>query len=312
MVRIIAPAHVHAGNFDLSGDLGRVFGTIGFAIDIPIKIEVKEANETIANNKWAEKYAKLFAEKFNLNIKVYVESEVSPLAGLGYVTTVALAIGMGITKLYGLSMSLEDIATIARRGMLTALGLYAFKYGGFIVEGGFKTEALDKSIPPLIFRGEVPDDWRFVVAVPEQPLKNIIEMREKYEDNILQNLRRAPPQFSSSLCRIVLMKIIPSFLEKDLRGFIHGLWLLNSMLGEFWSIYQGSRYCCPIVEKGIEIMMNKAGGACQSSWGPTIYTIVGKDLAEELKKEMEEFLKGCGGGKVFCVKANNIGAVIYD
>ncbi|MEM4652566.1 MAG: hypothetical protein QW535_00470 [Candidatus Nezhaarchaeales archaeon] len=34
-------------------------------------------------------------------------------------------------------MPLEMIAMVARRGLVTALGLYSCKHGGFIVGGGF-------------------------------------------------------------------------------------------------------------------------------------------------------------------------------
>ncbi|MCX8152679.1 MAG: hypothetical protein N3D19_06565 [Archaeoglobaceae archaeon] len=311
-MKVSVPAHLHTGNFDLTGDLGRLYGTVGFAIDVPILIKIKKSSEISANEKWAEKFTKFFVELFGLEgLKVEVESEVIPLTGMGYVTSVALGIGFGASKIAGKNLKIEDLALLVKRGLLTALGLYAFKFGGFIVEGGFKIDAKDKMVPPLLFRGDVPENWNFVVVVPEEPAKKIIEMREKYEDLILSKLKKMPAQLSSELSRIVLMKIIPSFIEKDLKNFVNGLWLLNSKIGDFWSEYQGSRYCSQIVEKGISVMLEKTGCGCQSSWGPTFYTVAEKDVAKELAKEMVEFLKDFGGGKVFCTKANNKGAT-YD
>ena len=50
-VRITAPAHLHAGNFDLTGDFGRLYGTVGFAIDLPLEVEVSKAKGIVAEDK---------------------------------------------------------------------------------------------------------------------------------------------------------------------------------------------------------------------------------------------------------------------
>jgi len=47
-VIVTAPAHLHAGNFDLAGDLGRLFDTVGFAMDLPLKVEVSKADGVVA------------------------------------------------------------------------------------------------------------------------------------------------------------------------------------------------------------------------------------------------------------------------
>lgn len=311
-MKLSIPSHLHTGNFDLTGDLGRLYGTVGFAVDVPIKIKVEESNEISANEKWAEKYAKFFANYFNLKgLKVEVETEVLPLIGMGYVTTVALGIGSCAAKIAGKDLKVEEVALIIKRGLLTALGVYSFKHGGFIVEGGFRLDKKDEEVPPLIFRGEVPEDWYFVIAVPSRVAKEVVEMRENREDKILSELKKMSTEMSNYLSRVVLMKIIPSFIEKDLKNFAEGLYILNSKLGEFWNEYQGSRYCSWIVEEGIKMMAKKTGCGCQSSWGPTFYTIAEKDVAKSLANEIEEFLNELGGGKVFCVKANNRGAE-YD
>ncbi len=39
-VTVTAPAHLHTGNFDMTGDLGRLYGTVGFAVDRLLEVEV--------------------------------------------------------------------------------------------------------------------------------------------------------------------------------------------------------------------------------------------------------------------------------
>lgn len=314
-VIIKAPAHLHTGNFDLNGELGRLYGTVGFAVDVPIEVVVEKSENggLQANEKWAKKYTRVFSEKFGIDgIKVEVKSKIKPLVGLGYVTTVALAIGKAISELYRLNLSVEEIALTAKRGLITAMGIYAFKNGGFIVEGGFRVEMREKMVPPLIFRGDVPENWFFVIAVPENSAGKIVEMREKLEDEILFNLPKMPAEMASELSRLVLVKMIPAFIERDLKTFGESLTAFNAKLGEFWGRYQKSKYCDEVVEGCIEIMLKRSTCACQSSWGPTVYSIVeGRKKANELSADLKSFLEKNGGGDVFCVNANNRGAEIF-
>ena len=60
-------------------------------------------------------------------------------------------------------------------------------------------------------------------------------------------------------------------------------------------------------------MLRKGSLACQTSWGPTFYSIVkGKREAENLAKELREYLTKNGGGEVFVTQANNHGASILE
>lgn len=311
-VKVSAPAHLHTGNFDMTGDLGRLFGTVGFAIDLPLEIEVTKANKIKAEDEWAYRFTKQFVERFNLvGAEVKVKASIPRFVGMGYHTTLALSIGAALTKLYNLDLTVEKIALAMRRGAITSVGVHAFKVGGFIVEGGFRVEQREKMIPPLIFHQKVPENWFFVIAIPQEPIEKIIKMREN-EDDILRNLKLMPKETSDELSRLVLVKIIPSIIENDLKSFGDGLTAFNSKLGRFWNDYQcGRTYCSPIVEEGIKLVLRRSSCACQTSWGPTFYGIVeGQKEAETLTGELEEFLAKNGGGQVFYTKANNVGAVI--
>ncbi|CAB49131.1 beta-ribofuranosylaminobenzene 5'-phosphate synthase family protein [Pyrococcus abyssi] len=317
MVRIRAPAHLHTGNPDLSGDMGRLFGTLGFAIDFPyLEITVKraEGNKDKANDKDALVFLKRLRESYDFPpVEVEILHYIPKWVGVGFHTTLALTLGLGVSKLYSLNLSLEDIALAVRRGLITALGFYAVKVGGFIVEGGFPVNRREKVVPPLIFRGEVPGDWFFVVAIPETPRKKLEEVR-KVEDNILENLKKMPPELADRLSRIVLMKILPAFVERDIKTFGEGLYQFNHLLGQFWSDYQENVYCCDIVNEGIKLMLEDAYCACQTSWGPTFYGIVDSlSRAENVRDKIKRFLEENGdGGEVFVTKANNRGAVVLD
>src|SRR5208282_2476009 len=292
-----------------TGDLGRLYGTVGFAIDLPLEVEVAKAKGIKAEDKDAYKFAKRFVEKTRIEgAEVHIKREVPKFVGLGFHTTLALSIGVGLSKLYGLNLSVEDVALIMGRGTITALGVYAFKTGGFIIEGGFKVDQRGKMVPPLIFQSAMPKDWFFVVAIPDESRVEITKMRSK-EDEILGNLKVMPKEQSDQLSRIVLVKIMPAFVEKNIKEFGEGLTAFNQKLGQFWSSYQEGTYRNKVVEGGIKLMLQHSSCACQTSWGPTFYSLVqGEAEAKRLTEELKQYLKKSSGGEVFCTKANNSGA----
>ncbi|MGA2385916.1 MAG: beta-ribofuranosylaminobenzene 5'-phosphate synthase family protein [Candidatus Bathyarchaeia archaeon] len=310
-VTVSAPAHLHAGNFDLTGDLGRLYGTVGFAIDLPLEVEVSKAKGIKAEDKSAYKFAKRLVDEFDLEgAEVKIKNEIPRFVGVGFHTTLALSIGVALSKLYDLNLTVEDVSLIMGRGTITAMGVYAFKTGGFIVEGGFKVESRTKMVPPLIFHGAVPKNWFFVIAIPNESRQKIAQMREN-EDEILGNLKLMPKELSDELSRIVLVKLMPAFVEKDLKSFGEALTSFNQKLGRFWRDYQEGTYCNQVVEEGVRIMLREGSMACQTSWGPTFYTIVnGKRAAEKLAKELTQFLDKHGGGEIYVTRANNRGATV--
>jgi beta-ribofuranosylaminobenzene 5'-phosphate synthase len=312
-VIINAPAHLHAGNFDLTGDLGRLYGTVGFAVNLPLEVEVSKAKGIKAEDKSAYKFTKRFVDKFGLEgAEVKIKKEIPKFVGVGFHTTLALSIGVALSKLYDLNLSVEDVSLVMGRGTITAMGVYAFKTGGFIVEGGFKVDKRTKMVPPLIFHGAVPKSWYFVIAIPNESRQKIAEMREN-EDEILGNLKVMPKELSDELSRLVLVKLMPAFVEKDLKTFGEALTSFNQKLGKFWMDYQEGTYCNQVVEEGVKIMLSKGSLACQTSWGPTFYSIVkGKRGAEKLAEEVRRFLDRDGGGEVFVTKANNRGATVLE
>ena len=309
-ITVTAPAHLHTGNFDMTGDLGRLYGTVGFAVDMPLEIEVSKTKDVKAEDEAAFLFTSRFVDAYKLaGAEVMVKKTIPKFVGMGYHTTLALSIGSALAKLYGLKVTTEEIALTMKRGAITSIGVHAFKVGGFIVEGGFRVEKREKMIPPMIFHQDMPMNWQFVIAIAKEPQEKIVKMREK-EDQILRNLRLMPKENSDMLSRLVLVKIIPSMIEKDLKSFGEGLTAFNSELGKFWNEYQcGRTYCHPVVEEAIKIILKRSTCACQTSWGPTCYGIVDKNKdAQALSKELKEYFAANGTGEVYVVKADNIGA----
>jgi len=317
-IKVVAPAHLHVGNIDLTGDLGRLYGTVGFTIDYPrtvVEIECSEKFTVIGRDSAsAVNYARKALKFLGLEDKgayVRIKEAIPKHVGLGSQTALALSIGLGLAKLYGVKVDIKALALALGRSTISALGLYSFTKGGFIVDGGFKIEKKEEMIPPLIFNYPIPDDWFFVVAIPQKPLPRILSIKSK-EKEILDSLKPMPKEFSGKVSRIVLMQMLPAMVEKDIKVFGKAITLFNKALGEFWREKQGGIYCDPIVEEGIELLLKEgAYGACQTSWGPTFYGLVkGESKAKELAELLKKFIYKKGGGYVFYTKGNNRGALI--
>lgn len=318
-MKLSVPGHLHNGNPDLTGDLGRIYGTLGFTLDYPrTLVTVKPSNEIIVkgeDSENAKKYTQKFLELFNISggADILVEEAIPKHLGMGSQTALALAIGTGLSKIYGIEgISVEELALKLGRGTVTALGTYGFKLGGIILDGGYLTNMKGKMVPPLLFRQDIPENWFFVVCIPNSPIPKILEIKED-EDAVLDNLKPMKKEVSAELSRILLMQILPSFVEKDLVAFGKAITRFNGKLGGFWSDFQDdATYCDTIVENGIKLMIdNGAPGGCQTCWGPTFYTIVeGEDKAKTLYNIMKKYISETGGGEVFYTKPNNTGATI--
>lgn len=309
-VVVTAPGHLHVGNFDLSGDLGRLFGTVGFSIEEPsLEVELKKNEDVQASDRDARFFAEVLCEEHDLSgVEIQVNCPLPKFVGIGHHTTLALSIGVGLSELYDLSLSIEEVALTVKRGLITALGLYACKCGGFVIEGGFRPERMEEMVPPLIFQRNIPDDWIFVIAIPREPRERIAELRKEREDRILKEGVTMSPKTSAELSRLVLVKMMPSIAEEDIESFGESLTEFNSRLGDVWSDHQEGKYADGVVERGIELVEGKSHCACQSSWGPTFYGLTDDESdALDLRDELEEFLEGNGGGGVFRTKSDNQG-----
>ncbi|MEM0217559.1 MAG: hypothetical protein QXM73_02260 [Candidatus Nezhaarchaeales archaeon] len=101
-VKVEAPAHLHAGNMDLNGELGRVYGTVGFTINYPtVIIKMERWHGVEANDLYAKRFAEVFVKTFEIEgVKVSVERRFHAFfSGLGYVTSLCFAIGGALRTL---------------------------------------------------------------------------------------------------------------------------------------------------------------------------------------------------------------------
>ena len=123
----------------------------------------------------------------------------------------------------------------------------------------------------------------------------------------------APQNVAEKISHLVLMKMLPALIERDIKSFGSSLTAIQELVGKSFSQYQEGSYHSKASEAIVQFLLkNGATGSGQSSWGPTVYGIVdGKKGSEELKGKVGSFMRAKGfGGHVFCTTANNKGASI--
>ena len=322
-VIVRTPARLHLGILDTNGELGRLYGGIGVAIQHPrLVLEAESDDELVCEGLDAERvsaFAQRFLQRYplphgaRLNLKASIPSHV----GLGSGTQLALATGMALARLGNLKLTVPDIALAMQRGVHSGIGTAAFQYGGFVLDGGHRIAAnatsggveetpLDKTVPPTLFHYPVPETWWFVIAVP-----NVAPgFSGEKESSAFSSMPKTPAWLAEKISRLVLMQMLPALIEEELLSFGRALTEIQRLVGDCFASAQGGRFANSVSDMLVEYFLNLgAAGAGQSSWGPTVYALTeGETSAGQIEYQAHEFLNMHGGGEAFRVHADNQGA----
>lgn len=311
---ISTPSRLHFGIIDMRGDLGRLHGSAGVAIETPrLVLQMEEADETVITGARPNRAQQIIEQvlsthKVETGVHLDVQSDIPEHMGFGSGTQLTITLGTALNTLFDLGMTYDEIVVGLGRSRRSGIGTHSFLHGGFIVDGGHAIDA-PETIPPLIHRSDVPDDWLFIVCVPEINTG----FSGVKETEAFKNLEPPPVEMISRVSRLVLMQMIPSILEKNITLFGDAMTKLDTIFGKYWATMQGGTYSHPRIESCINhLLQNGAYGAGQSSWGPALYGLVeGKAQARELADEMDRFInQGENSGSVFITGADNKGAQI--
>ncbi|GAI28412.1 unnamed protein product, partial [marine sediment metagenome] len=193
-------------------------GGEGLAIEgrgYEILAEKSEELEVLGPEKDADRARKI-AERvmqiYNIphQVKINILESIPMHVGLSSTTQLTLAVATAITKLFGIKASSVELAEKMGRGKNSGVGTYAFMKGGFIVDGGIK----EGRFPPLISRHDFPEEWHFIIVTPE------IErgLDEKTEEELFKQIT-ASTDIARRICHSLVMKMLPSIVERDIKGF---------------------------------------------------------------------------------------------
>lgn len=278
-VSVMTTARLHMGFLDLHGGFGRRFGSIGLMLDQPCtQLTVMRSAEYKFSGpgaERAEKLAKNFMEQARLSgaVAVHFESAIPEHAGLGSGTQMALAVGVGLSRLYNLPLTPRDVAGMTERGARSGIGVAAFEQGGLLVDGG---RGANTVVPPLLARMAFPEEWRVLMIFDHSGAG--VHGAEEVE--AFRALPEFPQDVAATLCRRILMQALPAVAEQDLAAFGSAIYEVQCRIGDYFASAQGGkRYTSVAVGNALEWLRNQ-GVACvgQSSWGPTGFAILENEL----------------------------------
>ena len=306
-----ASARLHFGVLDLRGSLGRRFGGLGASVPEPsLLLEAGLAPEVTADGADSERAAE-FARRFlsyhglRGGVRLSVHRGIPPHSGLGSGTQLGLAVARALAELHGLPTDAPRLARAVSRGERSAIGTWAFEYGGFIVEGGRREGSGE--IAPLLVRLPVPESWRCVIAVPpgDPGLSGEAESAA---------FRRLPPPSERDVERVshlVLMQLLPALVEGDLPGFGSALTTVQRVTGAWFAPEQGGTFA-PGQTATLVARLAEWGalGVGQSSWGPAVYGLVDSEPVGRALAERAQELLG-PEGKVFEGRFAGTGARVW-
>ncbi len=271
-VSVTVPARLHLGFFDLHGGLGRRFGSIGVAIsDFATRIAIERAPVTEITGpecERVERYLDIMRRELGLagGHRVAIREAVPAHAGLGSGTQLALAVAAAVRRLHDLPLDVAADAIRLDRGARSGAGVGLFHHGGLVVDGG-RGPAMRPA--PVIARMPIPEDWRILVILdPARQGKHGAD-----ESIAFEHLPPFSPDLAAHLCRLVLMKTLPSLAEQDLAGFGASVTEIQQRLGDYYAPAQGgARFMSPDVAALLDVLARAgATGIGQSSWGPTAF-----------------------------------------
>ncbi|NJE46370.1 GHMP kinase [Thermococcus sp. GR7] len=287
---IRTPRRLHLGLIDPSATFGRRFGSLGVALEggYEVKIVESDAMRIIAEGEDRETIE--FAIKrmnshyeTGVNYLVEVRKAIPRHVGLGSTTQLSLAVASGIAGLRNLNVSVEELAKVLGRGKNSGAGIYSFKYGGFVIDGGVKG-----GIPPLIFREDFPDSWAFLLIIPElEP-----GLDEEEEKPVMAGVV-GRVDVAMEISHRILLGLLPALKERNIKTFGEHLSAIQSLVGRHFEAYQGGEFR-EDVKLVLDFLAQKTYGYGQSSWGPTVYGLILKSEFARLSAEAHDYLREHG------------------
>jgi beta-ribofuranosylaminobenzene 5'-phosphate synthase len=318
MIRITSPSRLHLTLIDMNASQGRIDGGAGISLSSPqvvISAQKSDVVEVtggpILKDRIETAARKILPE--GEGVRITIEEDMFSHVGLGSGTQAALSAASAINELYGLGMSVRELAIAAGRGGTSGIGVASFETGGFIVDGGhrfsdkgsFSPSSASRADPaPVLFRHDFPD-WEIVLALPD--------IQGAYDANEVDIFRKACPvplEQVQELSHIILMKMMPAVIEKDIEAFGHAVNHIQSLGFKRYEVELQHQ-----VVRDVMALMQESGayGAGMSSFGPAVYAVVdNKEDASNIMQDAQDLLDSTIGGKVMITRANNKGAGIKE
>jgi beta-ribofuranosylaminobenzene 5'-phosphate synthase len=321
IIRVQTPSRLHFGLFrvpesaDFDELAGRRYGGIGLMVNAPgLRLSAHPAQEWSAEGTLGDRalaFARQFADTFPPNtfapLHFVVEQAPPEHVGLGSGTQLGLAVARALT--YSIGQNHLDVFELARRigrGARSAVGVYGFERGGFVMDAGNWVSA---GVAPLPVRFAFPEEWPLVLVTPKrQP--GLYGAAERRAFQVLEGLCPNVEQ-TDSLRQLLLLNLIPALVAKEFLALSEALYDFNARVGETFASVQGGAYANTLTAEVVTFLRRRGiRGVGQSSWGPTAFAIfenVGQ--AEELMDPLRRHFT-FDANELILTRACNRGATV--
>lgn len=97
-----------------------------------------------------------------------------------------------------------------------------------------------------------------------------------------------PLHRTETLCRLVLLGLLPALVERDWRAFGEALYDFNGLAGDVFRLVQGGTYARPETADLVAFIRQEGvPGVGQSSWGPAVFAVAkDEDQGEHLRRRL--------------------------
>lgn len=288
---VITGSRLHFGPLSVAAPAGGKFGGVGLMIDAPrvaLSARIFEVDTVLAEPEIADRVSR-FVKQIRLSapeidwppFEITVHESAPSHCGFGSGTQLGLAVARAASILCEEKVpSLEMLARRVGRGFRSAVGLYGFERGGFLVDGG---RADTTRLGTLVARVDFPADWRFVLAAPRE----IAGLSGEAEQSAFARQPPMPAILTAELCRIVLMDWLPAVIDPDFERCSGAMTAFGNAVGDFFSHSQGGTFAHPrMADWAARIQQRGIQGVAQTSWGPTLAALCSSvETAEQLQRD---------------------------
>lgn len=327
MMRIRTGSRLHFGLLGLAAEScwpdiegkptlpARNFGGLGLMLTEPtLEVRVRPATTWQVQGPLAARALRI-AERLLQNVpelsipphEITIETAPPEHVGLGVGTQLALAVGQALVKsASGRTLPVEELAVRLGRGLRSGIGVHGFAQGGLILDGG---KAQESGVAPLLWRRSLPESWRVLLVIPHSDAG----LHGTAEAEAFRMATRAGTlAITGDLCRLILLGLLPALEEGDLRRFGRMLHEFNARSGLLYAPVQQGIYPRPATAQLIAWIRGLGiEGVGQSSWGPTVFCLVGDEAeAAWLKCRLQERCQT--EQQIVCARSAVAGAEIVD
>ena len=325
-VRVTTGGRLHFGFGNLSLAHERLYGACGVALADPrLRVTVEPAADgstavTDSPNDTApvDEYATAVCDLLSVpDVRVTVEEPLPRHAGLGSGTQTALAVLAGVARLYDRRPNVRERAPALGRGGRSGVGVATFERGGFVLDAGHPTERFtvdrpadgDWTVPPVAAHHTVPDDWRFLVVLPDAEPGRSGDGEDASMRSVVES---AEPAVADRIAGVLARRLLPAVATGAVDRFGAAVRELGRLNGSWFADEQGGVYRPPVGDLVSELAAAAAvSGAGQSSWGPAVYAVTDADRAADARAAGERALAAAGvDGEVILTAARDEGATV--